>query len=291
MTLSPGENLIQVTANGRTNEVTSMPDRLILNCKDEISDGPSLYLITIGINKYRDGSLRLKYSVPDAKSIAAVFGQHSRSIFEKIVIEQVFDENATLEGIEAAFKKIRPQVQTQDVFVFYMAGHGVTQNGRYHFLPHDFRYKNKESIANSSITQDHLQKWLATIKARKSLLLMDTCNSGAFTKAQALQRGIAEKTAVNRLTRATGRAIIVAAKDDQPAMEGYHGHGVFTYVLLNAFKEADNKFGNRDQQTSIFEIAAYIDENVPDITYKQFGYEQIPQVNMQGRDFPIAVTQ
>jgi WD40 repeat protein len=290
LTLSPGENLIQVTANGRTNEVTSMPARLILNCKDEISDRPSLYLVTIGINKYRDGSLRLKYSVPDAKSIAAVFGQHSRSIFEKIVIEQVFDENATLEGIEAAFKKIRPQIQTQDVFVFYMAGHGVTQNGRYHFLPHDFRYKNEESIAKNGITQDHLQKWLATIKARKSLLLMDTCNSGAFTKAQALQRGIAEKTAVNRLTRATGRAIIVAAKDDQPAMEGYQGHGVFTYVLLGAFREADKTFGNRDKQTSIFEIATYINEYVPKITYKQFGYEQIPQVNMQGRDFPIAVT-
>ncbi|MFC1856713.1 caspase family protein [Thermodesulfobacteriota bacterium] len=289
LTLSPGENLIQVTANERTNEVTSMPVQLILNCGDEISKNPSLYLVTIGINKYRDGSLRLNYSVPDAKSIGAAFGQHSRSIFEKIVIEQVFDENATLKGIEAAFNKVRPQVQTQDVFVFYMAGHGVTQNGRYHFLPHDFRYRNEESIAKSGITQDHLQKWLATIKARKSLVLMDTCNSGAFTKAQALQRGIAEKTAVNRLTRATGRAIIVAAKDGQPALEGYQGHGVFTYVLLNAFKEADNSFGNRDQQTSIFEIAAYIDENVPEITYKQFGYEQIPQVNMQGRDFPIGV--
>ena len=83
----------------------------------------------------------------------------------------------------------------------------------------------------------------------------------------------------------------MAAKDDQPALEGYRGHGVFTYVLLNALKDADNRFGNRDQQTSIFEIAAYMYENVPEITYKQFGYEQIPQVNMQGRDFPIAVTQ
>ena len=288
LTLSPGENVIQVTASNTTNEITSIPAILNLTCQDEISDNPSLYLLTVGINKYRDGSLRLNYSVPDAQSVSKTLGVHSKTIFEKIVIEQVFDEKATLEGIQAAFDKISCQVQTQDVFVFYVAGHGVTQAGRFHLLPYDFRYRNEKSIRKKGITQDHIQKWLASIQARKSLILMDTCNSGAFTRAKAVQRGIADKTAINRLTRATGRAIIVAAKDDQPAMEGYKGHGVFTYVLLSAFKEADQAFGNRDGQTSIFELAAYIDEHVPEITYRQFGYEQVPQVNMQGRDFPIA---
>jgi hypothetical protein len=82
---------------------------------------------------------------------------------------------------------------------------------------------------------------------------------------------------------------IVAAKDDQPAMEGYKGHGVFTYVLLKALQEADKYYGNRDKQTSIFEISSYVDEKVPEITFKAFGYEQVPQLNMQGSDFPIAI--
>lgn len=288
LTLSPGENVIQVTASNNSNEITSVPAVLNLTCRDEISQNPSLYLLTVGINKYRDGSLRLNYSVPDAQSISKIFDLRSKAIFEKVIIEQVLDENASMEGIQAAFEKIGRQAQTHDVFVFYVAGHGVAQEGRYYLLPYDFRFRNEKSIRQKGITQEHIQKWLASIRARKSLVLMDTCNSGAFTQAKAAQRGIAEKTAVNRLTRATGRAIIVAAKDDQPAIEGYKGHGVFTYVLLSAFKEADQKFGNRDGQTSIFELAAYVDEHVPEITYKQFGYEQVPQVNMQGRDFPIA---
>jgi len=31
------------------------------------------------------------------------------------------------------------------------------------------------------------------------------------------------------------------------------------------------------------------DEKVPEITFKAFGYEQVPQLNMQGSDFPIAI--
>ena len=60
--------------------------------------------------------------------------------------------------------------------------------------------------------------------------------------------------------------------------------------LLKALNEADKQHGNRDGLTSIHEIAAYVDEQVPDITFKAFGYEQIPQVFMIGRDFPIGVS-
>jgi len=288
LTLSPGENLIQVTAYSRTNEVSSLPAEIRLRCRDEISERPSLYLLTVGIDRYRDGALRLKYSVPDAKSVAEAFRTSSASVFERIVIEQIFDEEVTLTGIDAAFARLQTRVQTHDVFVLYIAGHGVARDGRYHLLPYDFRYRSDESITRDGITQEHLQKWLAGVQARKSLVLLDTCNSGAFTNVQAQQRGIGEKTAVDRLTRATGRAVIVAAKDNQPAMEGYEGHGIFTHVFLKAFKEADRLFGNGDGQVSVFEMAAYIGEHVPRITYQKFGYEQVPQMNLQGQDFPIA---
>jgi len=289
VTLSPGENYIQVIAYNAKNEIASYPAELRLTLKDEISTKPALYLVSIGVNRYRDKALWLKYSVADAKAIASALENQSRPIFTKIVVTAIFDGQATYEEIDSIFKKVSKKAKTHDVFVLYLAGHGVTKDGRYHFLPYNFRYRNEDSIRQSAITQDHLQEWLSLIKARKSLVLMDTCNSGSFTRTQGRQRGIAEKTAINKLTRATGRATIVAAKDDQPAMEGYKGHGVFTYVLLKALQEADKNHGNRDRQTSIFEISSYVDEKVPEITFKAFGYEQVPQLNMQGSDFPIAI--
>ena len=104
-------------------------------------------------------------------------------------------------------------------------------------------------------------------------------------------RGMVEKTAIDRLSRATGRATIVAATDTQPAMEGYKGHGVFTYAVLQALRHADTVSGNRDGITGLFELAAYVHARVPEITMRTFAYEQIPQVHMQGSDFPVGVVQ
>jgi len=92
-----------------------------------------------------------------------------------------------------------------------------------------------------------------------------------------------------KLTRATGRASIVASTDAQPAAEGYQGHGVFTYVLLQALRHADGQFGNRDGYKGLFELAAYVNDQVPSITMDAFNFEQIPQVHMVGTDFPIGV--
>ena len=198
------------------------------------------------------------------------------------------DADATLDGIAEAFKELAAQVHTHDVFVLYMAGHGVARDGTYYYLPYDFRYRGKESVAKQGVGQDHLQQWLASIQARKCVALLDTCHSGAF---KGFERGLKEKTAIGRLVRATGRATIVASKADQPALEGYKGHGVFTHVLLQALGHADQEHGNRDGVTSVRELAAYVDQHVPKITFDAFGYEQIPQVRTEGRDFPLAVPQ
>jgi hypothetical protein len=49
---------------------------------------------------------------------------------------------------------------------------------------------------------------------------------------------------LNRMTRATGQTFLTATTDDAPALEGYRGHGIFTYALLDALDHADvNKNG------------------------------------------------
>jgi len=112
-----------------------------------------------------------------------------------------------------------------------------------------------------------------------------------FVEAQTVTRGLTEKTAITKLIRATGRAVISASSDTQVALEGYKGHGVFTWALLQSLKNADKQNGNNDGVTSTAEIASFINSAVPDLTYKKWGYEQVPQVNLHGREFPVGVVQ
>jgi hypothetical protein len=66
-------------------------------------------------------------------------------------------------------------------------------------------------------------------------------------------------------------------------------HGVFTYVLLQGLRHADAEYGNRDGYAGLFELAAYVNDQVPTITMNAFNFEQIPQVHMVGTNFPIGV--
>ena len=290
LTLSPGANVIEVIAYNAGGGIASKPARLSVILKDAISEKPALYVLAVGINRYRDKSLWLKYAVPDAKDIVASIGNAGKTVFTDIHFKEIHDSGATLNGIKTAFVTLSKQIKTNDVFVLYLAGHGITLDGRYHFLPVDFRYYNEDSVREKAVNQDHLQEWMGCVKAQKSLVLLDTCNSGSYVQAQVVARGLAEKTAIDKLTRATGRATIAGSSDSQVAFEGYEGHGVFTYVLLEALQQADTRYGNRDGVTSTGEIASYVNEQVPEITYKKWGYEQVPQVNLHGREFPIGVT-
>lgn len=70
------------------------------------------------------------------------------------------------------------------------------------------------------------------------------------------------------------------------ALEGYREHGVFTWVLMEGLK---GKAVGRDKQITVGSIADYVSETLPELTYKQFGYEQVPQRELQGMNFPIGV--
>ena len=250
---------------------------------------PTLHLLVVCINRYRDKALQLKYAVSDGRAIAEIVRQTGSPLFRDVRETLLFDDQVTVRGLERAFRTIKGTIAPQDVFMFYLAGHGVTLDGRYYFLPHDFRYYNEDAVREKAINQDHLQDWLAVIPARKSLVLIDTCESGSFSHSMVAMRGMAEKAAISKLTRATGRATIVASTEKQPAAEGYQGHGVFTYVLIEGLRHADSTFGNRDGYTGLFELASYINDQVPAITMNAFNFEQIPQVHMVGTDFPIGV--
>jgi hypothetical protein len=197
----------------------------------------------------------------------------------------VLDKDVTISNLDKVFSDIGNRVQPRDVFVFFLAGHGKTKNGRYYFLPRDFRYEDEDSIEKTGMDQDKFQAWFARIPARKSILLYDTCESGSLTSAKIRGSDIDERLgALNRMTRATGRTFLTATTDDAPALEGYHGHGVFTYAILDALDHGDV---NKNGLIEVSELADYVDQKVPDISFDAFKLRQIPQRSIVGNNFAL----
>jgi hypothetical protein len=135
------------------------------------------------------------------------------------------------------------------------------------------------------VNQNQFQSWFSRIAARKSILLYDTCESGSLTGERVAQRGIERVAALEKMTRAMGRTVLSASTDDEPALEGYKGHGVFTYALLDAIRRAD---ANGDGLIDMIELAGHIDRQVPELSVQAFKRRQVPQMTLVGSNFPLA---
>src|SRR5262249_44267603 len=129
--------------------------------------------------------------------------------------------------------------------------------------------------------------WLSRIPARKSIIIFDTCESGALADVQvvALRSGFEQLAAVGRLVEATGRTTLIAAGEKQAALEGYGGHGVFTFALLDALARGDR---DGDGFISVNELTGYVPGLVEDITEKTWRRRQVPRVSFSGDNFKLA---
>jgi len=286
LSLDPGENVIEVVAYNAKGVIASLPAVVkVIREGGQSVARPRLHVVTVGVNEYWDGRLQLKYAVADAKAVGDALRKAGEPLYEAVDVTTLQDEDVTVAKLDNLFAELGKKVRSQDVFVFFLAGHGKTVDGRYYFLPQDFRYDGEDSIVSRGVGQDRWQEWLARIPARKSILLYDTCESGSLTGPRTAERGLERVAALDRLTRAMGRTVLTASTDDAPAPEGYRGHGVFTYALLDAFGRAD---ANRDGLIYVTQLAGYVVREVPELSFQAFKKHQVAEMKIVGSDFPLA---
>ena len=298
-TLAPGRHRIEARGFDAGNRVASEPLVWELAVAGQ-SGRPSLYGLAVGIGPYKMPELNLKYGDNDARALSAVLPEIQGGLFERVDVRALLDEQATLAGIRAAFLEQAAKTGPDDVFVLYLAGHGLALDGRFHFLPWDLVYSNGEALRAGSLNEEGLRDLLARVQARKVLVVLDACYSGGALagvtdpgpRLAGLARGgenpgMDLRAAIDRLKDQTGRAVLASSKPDQIALEGIEAHGVFTYVLLAGLHgEADAK-GNRNQEIEVSELADYLEREVPRVSQERFGYAMFPMRDLQGQSFTI----
>ena len=287
--LDPGENTIELVAYNGKDLVRSVPARTKVFWRGGTAPTvpPRLHVLAIGINDYWDSKLKLKFAVSDAKAFADALKETGKQYYEEVIPTLVLDFDATGAKLDRVFDDLAQKIRPRDVFVLLAAGHGVTRDGRYYFIPQDFEYQTEKSYAERAIGQDRIQAWLARIPARKSVIVFNTCESGALAGAQlaALRGGFEQLAAVGRLIEATGRTTLTATIENQAALEGYKNRGVLTFALLDALARGDR---NGDGFVSVTELIEHIDRLVPEITSKTWGRRQVPRWLFQGTNFELA---
>lgn len=247
----------------------------------------TLHVLAVGVTNYRDRAMAqgVAFAAKDAQDVAAALERGGRGVYRQVRARVLPDAQATRDDIRNAGQEMALQVRPQDAFIIYFAGHGMSIDGDYYFLPWETRYTSYAALKEQGFSADMLRSLLRAIPASKVLVLLDTCSSGRFSLAPG--RGLDDKASIDRLQRITGRALIAAAADEKMALEGEGGHGVFTHTVLRALAGEANS--NRDGFVDVSELAAYVDQQLPEITKRKWNYEQFPVLETRGSSFPVTV--
>lgn len=282
VTLVDGLNTFRAVGFSK-DRTESNPYELIVKLTAPSKD-VSMYILAVGINKYKNPALNLNYAEPDARGIVDFFKQRGKGLFKNVALIEIYNEQATKQGIASKLKQLQ-NTQPQDAVLIYLAGHGESLGDKWYFIPHEITYpEREEDVKTKGVSSEELSGYIKDIKAQKILMLIDACKSGAVMIAF---RGFEDRKALSQLSRSTGVHIIAASTKDQFAAEVKElGHGVFTYTLLEGLK---GKALGRGETVTVRKLMGYVEEQLPDITKKYKQEAQYPVVDSRGMDFPLVI--
>jgi WD40 repeat protein len=294
VTLLPGVNSVQAVAVTK-NGYQSGAAEVMVTFSGTAAES-RLYVMAIGIDKYKNPAYNLNYAVADASAIVDMINSSAREIFKSVNVYTYQNEKANRTSILAGFDEIASQAQPQDAFILFYAGHGVMSEGSPE-VPKDFylvlqsitqAYGKDDLLKSQGISAAELREFSKKITAQKQVVFLDACQSGAAVETFAM-RGMAEEKAILQLARSTGSYLIASTGSEQFATEFKElGHGIFTYAILQGMNcHADGS--EKDNKVTIKELEAYLNDNLPTLTEKYHGTVQYPKSWSKGMDFPITV--
>lgn len=289
LTLSPGENKIQISALNQAG-AESLKETFYVTCTAP-ERKPDLYVIGIGVGKFKTGAMNLNYPAKDVTDLAQFF-QKDNAVYGKVIVDTVLDASLSPARLKALKTKLM-STRVDDHVVLFVAGHGILDDSLdYYFGTYNTDFNHPKTQA---IPYEALEDLLDGIPARQKLMLMDACHAGeidkenvVLTQKQTTSQGTIQfralgNQAANRylglensfelmkelfvdLRRGTGATVIASAGGVESAMEGdLWNNSVFMYTLLSGLqdKKAD---GNKDGAVTVSELQNYLGPEVERLT-------------------------
>lgn len=275
-----GENEVSVSAFNGGNTVQSYMKTVKFNSSAKTED-PHLYIMAVGINRYKDNSVNLKYAVKDAKDIENKLKTQAATLYkpQNIHDDLLTDERATKIKMAEKINKLSTMIKPQDGFILFVAGHGVLLQNQYYILTHDY---NGWLGDTNMISSNEIVETSKKIKSLSQLFIFDTCHAGGV---DTIVSGLYDAR-MSVLAKKMGLHIYASANDKQTALDGYKGNGLFTYTLLDGLNNNRAADKNKDGRVGVVGLGSYTKERTTTKS-KELGHAQTPLIINFGKDYPI----
>ncbi len=273
-----GENEIGLTAFNAPNTVQSVMATANFT-STRAPAAPHLYILAIGIDRYRDASINLKYAAKDARDFTTGLAQKAKTIYppSNIHLTTLVNEQAGKQNILAAIAKLAAIVKHGDSFVFFDASHGLLLQSQYYIVTAGFAGPlDTEKILISS---NEIVEMSKKIKALSQLFIFDTCHAGGVDN---IVSGLYDAR-MSVLAKKMGLHIYASAGSVQTALDGYQGNGLYTHTLLAGLKNSTAVDKDKSGSVTVKSLGVYSREMTTEISSK-LGHPQTPVIINFGKD-------
>jgi len=245
-------------------------------------DAGRLIVLAIGVDRYAESRLDLRFAVADARAIAETLRLHAAGLFRSVLVTVLTDARATRQGILHALGEVAAQARPEDTFVLYLAGHGLRTetDRRFLFLPSDVHdLSSMAALRPQALEDEALVAALARIRARDGFLFVDTCHAGQLTVESLAALG-----------NETGRLLLAASTSVQEALDSYdERNGLFAYAVREGL--TGRAAVDAEGRVSALALGEFVLRRVPQLAaekkHRQDAVFRTAQRDL--RSFPLAV--
>jgi len=275
-----GENEVSVTAFNASNTVQSYMKTANFNANIK-GEEPYLYILSIGIDQYKDSNVNLTYAVKDATDMTQKLLQQSATLFnpQNIRPEMLIDKDATKANILDKINEISRKIKPGDSFILFVAGHGILLQNQYYMLTGEYDGNVNEG---TMISSNEIVEMSKKIKSLSQLFIFDTCHAGGV---DTIVSGLYDAR-MSVLAKKMGLHIYASANSKEAAMDGYQGNGLFTFTLMDGLNNNKETDKNKDSRVSLEELGEYSKQTTTGIS-KKIGHQQTPLIINFGKDNPV----
>jgi WD40 repeat protein len=252
--------------------------------KDEFEIKPKLYVLSVGVSKYREPELRLGLAAKDARDFGSAWKTYAGPMYRGVEVKVLTDAEATKGNILDGLEWLQRQTTSKDVAVLFFAGHGLNDpSGIFYFLPAD---ADLERLKRTGLAQTDIVSTVATI-AGKVLVFMDACHSGNLMGKVKRRAAVETSAVINELASAENGAVVFSsATGRQYAMENTEwGNGAFTKGLVEGIMGKADYRGTGRITVNMLDL--YISERVKELTKGEQTPTTVKPPNVP--DFPVAM--
>jgi hypothetical protein len=226
------------------------------------------WALVVGISRFQDKRLgRLNFASKDAQDFAAALTDPSVGRFKASNVHSLVDGEVTTRQLKQELNWLaRSANDPNDLVVIFLSSHGTPRNKDTaevnYIATSDTEIEPEDNLFATALPMVQISDIVRSrIKAQRTVILLDTCHSGAAAAANAPASSSHSDTsasgdALDRIRQGIGRAIVTSSSPDEKSYEGQpYANGYFTHFLLEGLR----KDGGQD---SIEQIYMSLKQNV-----------------------------